>query len=78
MAVPTYPGGMAIEKHDRRPARGGLPFPAIVLIGALAVFGAITAVQFMLSAVVGVVKFALVVVVIVAIGWWVVSAKGNR
>lgn len=77
-AAPLYAGVMAIERHDRRPSRGGLPLPAVIVIGALAIFGAITGVQFVLSAVVGIVKFALVVVVVLAVAAWVVSAKGKR
>jgi hypothetical protein len=69
---------MAIEKRETKPQRRGLSLPAIVVIGALAVFGAITAVQFALGAVLGVAKFVLIVVVIGAVAAWVVSAKGRR
>jgi hypothetical protein len=69
---------MAIEKHDRRPERQGLPLPAVIVIGALAIFGAITAVQWALGAVVGVVKFGLVILIVFSVGAWIVSAKGRR
>lgn len=55
-----------------------MPLPAMIVIGALAVFGLITAVQFALSWVVGFAKFLLVVVVVVAVAAWVISAKGRR
>ena len=55
-----------------------MPLPAMIVIGALAVFGLITAVQFTLSWVVGFAKFLLVVVVVVAVAAWVISAKGRR
>ena len=69
---------MEMERHDRRPSRSSLPYPAVLVIGALAIFGAITAVQFALGWLVGIVKFLLVVVVVIGIGAWVVSAKGRR
>lgn len=52
--------------------------PARVAIGALAIFGALSVVQWAMSALVGTVKFALVVVVVIAVAAWVVSAKGSR
>ncbi len=57
---------------------GSLPFPAIVVIAALAVFGAVTAVQWVLASLIGIIKFGLVLVVIVAAVGWVISAKANR
>ena len=55
-----------------------LPFPAVVLIAALAVFGGITLTQWLVGSLAGILKFVLFAVIIVAIGGWVVSAKGNR
>jgi hypothetical protein len=72
---------MAIEKRDPDPhpsTRRSMPLPAMIVIGALAVFGLITAVQFALSWLVGFAKFLLVVVVVVAVAAWVISAKGRR
>ncbi len=69
---------MAIEKAGEPPARSGLPLPAVVALGALAVFGAITAVQWVLSSLLGLIKFGLVVVVVVAVAAWVISSKANR
>ena len=69
---------MAIERRDSHPTREKLPFPAIVVIGALAVFGAITGVQFLLGWLLGFVKFGLVVVVVGGVGWWIITAKGRR
>ncbi len=56
----------------------GLPFPAVVVIAALAIFGAVTAVQWVLASLIGIIKFVLVVVVIVAAVGWVIAAKANR
>lgn len=70
---------MAVEKHHSdRPARGGLSFPAVIVIGALAILGAITLVQWALSAVLGLIRVVILIVVVVAVGAWVVSAKANR
>ena len=73
-----------MERQDppARPSKGarqrGLSLPARVVVGALAVFGAIMLLQWVIAALLGVVKIALLIVVIVAVGAWVVSAKGSR
>ena len=51
---------------------------ARVVVGALAVFVAITMVQWALTAILSIVKFGLVVAVIIAVGLWVISAKSSR
>lgn len=55
-----------------------LPLPAVILIGALAVFGAIAAVQWILASLLGLLKVALVLVILGAVAVWAVSAKANR
>ncbi len=55
-----------------------MSFPASVVLGALAILGAITLVQWALSAVLGLIRVAILIVVVVAVGAWVVSAKANR
>lgn len=69
---------MELERRNSRPARQGLSVPAKVVVGALAVFGLIVLVQWLLAAVLGLVKWALFVVIVVAVAAWVVGAKGNR
>ena len=69
---------MAIERHDESPRRGGFSLPAMVAIGALAIFGAITAAQWLLGTLLGFIRLGLVIVVVIAVGAWVVSAKGDR
>lgn len=69
------------EKSDsgKDPQRSDrLPFPAIVLIAALAIFGAVTAVQWVLASLIGIIKLGLVLVVVAAAVGWVISAKANR
>lgn len=57
---------------------GRMSFPAVVVIAALAVFDAVTLVQWVVGSLAGILKFGLFVVIIVAVGSWVVSAKGKR
>lgn len=49
-----------------------------MVIGALAIFGAVMLVQWVIAALLGIIKFALVVVVVVAVAVWIVGAKGSR
>lgn len=69
---------MEIERREQSPKRQGLSVPARVALGALAVFGAISLLQWVVTALVGTIKFALLVVVVVAVGAWIISAKGSR
>lgn len=55
-----------------------MPFPAVIVLGALAILGAITLVQWALAAVLGLIRIAILIVIVVAVGAWVVSAKANR
>jgi hypothetical protein len=67
-----------IERQQPSPKRQGVSVPARLAIGALAIFGAVTMIQWAIGTLIGTVKFALVVVVVVAVGAWVVSAKSSR
>lgn len=69
---------MAIERKKQAPQRRGLPRPARVLIGALAVFGTITLVQWIIVSLLGIIKLALLVVVIVAVAGWIINTKSAR
>lgn len=70
---------MAIEQsRPGRAARRKVPFPAVIVLGALAILGAITLVQWALAAVLGLIRIAILIVIVVAVGAWVVSAKANR
>ena len=48
------------------------------MIAALTIFGAVTAVQWVLASLIGIIKFGLLLVVVVATIGWVISAKANR
>ncbi len=52
--------------------------PAVIVIGGLAVFGAVTLVQWLLASILGLVKLIVAVVVLLGIAGWVVSTKANR
>ncbi len=52
--------------------------PARLVLGALAIFGAVTMVQWAVGALLGIIRFALVVVVVIGVGAWVLNAKGSR
>ena len=70
---------MAIEKSQGgQPARSGLPFPAVIVLGALALLGGITLIQWALSTVLGLIRVAILIVVVIGVGAWIVSTKANR
>ncbi|MCY3850431.1 MAG: hypothetical protein OXF75_06480 [Acidimicrobiaceae bacterium] len=56
----------------------GLPFPALVVVAALAVLGMISLVQWLVGSLAGILKFGLFVLIVVAVASWVVSIKGKR
>ena len=73
-----YAPVMELERQNTQPARRGPSLPAKAAIAALALFGAVSMVAWVLNSILSIVKFGLFVVVIVAVGIWVISAKGRR
>lgn len=73
-----YDGIVQPEFPTRSPERRGIAAPGRILLGALAVFGAITMVQWVFVSILAIVKFLLLIVVVLAVGAWVVRAKGSR
>jgi hypothetical protein len=67
-----------LERRRHTPRRRGMSMPARIVMGALAIFGAVTLVSWVLASIISIVKFGLLVVVIVGVGAWVVNAKGSR
>ena len=55
-----------------------MPFPALVVVAALAVLGMISLVQWLVGSLAGILKFGLFVLIVVAVASWVVSIKGKR
>jgi len=76
----TYCCGVDLERRHETPRRrsGRLSMPARVALGALAVFGAVTLVSWVLASIISIVKFGLLLIVIVSVGAWVINAKGSR
>jgi hypothetical protein len=66
MGTPIRSAG-PVDIVSEKPERPQLPLSAVILIGALAVFGALAAIQWLVGAVFGVLRLGLVVIVIVAI-----------
>jgi len=60
------------------PAPSGPSFAARVLIGAVLALVAIIVLQWVLAAVLGAIRFVLFIGVVLAAGFWVVTAKANR
>lgn len=73
-----YPAPVAIERPERQQPQRRISIPAVIVIGGLAVFGAVTLVQWLLTSIIGIVKLIVAVVVLLGIAGWVVSAKANR
>ncbi|HSL59206.1 MAG TPA: hypothetical protein VK866_15275 [Acidimicrobiales bacterium] len=67
---------------SRLPARpdddSRLPVAGTVAIGGLAIFGALALVQWLLGALLGLVRFGIAVVIIVAVLTWLVGRRGER
>lgn len=60
------------------PERPRLPLSVMILIGALALFGALAAVQWVLGALFGVLRLGLVVAIIVAVAMLVFRGGSGR
>ena len=59
-------------------ASSGPSFAARIFIGAVVALVAIVVLQWVLSAVLGAIRFVLFVAVLLAAGFWAVSAKASR
>ncbi len=70
---------MDLERRSSGPApAGGLPLPAKIALGGLALFGAVTLLQWVILGALRFIRFGLFVLVVVALVGWAVSAKANR
>ncbi len=69
----NYPGSM-----NRSDDASRLPFPAVVVIAALTVFGLITMVQWLVGSIATILRFGLFLLIVLAIGSWLLSAKSRR
>ena len=75
----AYDPDMDLERRTSEPARSsGVPLPAKIALGALALWGTLTIVQWVIFSALRFIRFGLFVVVVVAVAGWVLSAKANR
>ena len=65
-----------------KPARANddsrLPVSATIVVGGLALFGALTLVSWLLGALFGIMRFAIAIVVIVALIGWIAGRRLDR
>ncbi|MDG2026405.1 MAG: hypothetical protein P8J50_04795 [Acidimicrobiales bacterium] len=69
---------MGLEHQKNAPSKGGASLPTRLVIGGLAVFGAVSLVQWVLTSLIAFVKFGLLVVVVLGVVGGVLSAKAGR
>lgn len=67
-----------MEKPVRTDDDSRLPLSATIAIGGLALLGAITLVTWLLGALLGIVRFVIVAVVIVALLGWLAGRRLDR
>ena len=61
------------DKPERPPS-----LAATVVVGGLAAFGAITLVQWLFASVIGLIRFGIAVVIVLAVLAWVVGRRAER
>ncbi|MEM9467891.1 MAG: hypothetical protein AAGA90_21140 [Actinomycetota bacterium] len=70
---------MDLERRTSEPARSsGLPFPAKIALGGLAVWGAINLLQWVVFSALRFIQLGLFIVIIVSVAGWVLSSKASR
>ena len=78
-ATLAYAHRMDLERRNSDPAPSGrLPLPAKIALGGLALFGAVTLVQWVLVSTLRFIRFGLFVVIVIALIGWALNAKANR
>ena len=69
---------MTFDRPDARPPAPRLPLAAKIAVGALALWGTFTALDWFISSALRLIRFGLFVVIFIALFGWAVSAKGRR
>ena len=69
---------MPSDVEPRAKRSGGPSLSALVVMGALAVVGAITLVQWAVAVFAWLISFAMLMVVLLGLAWWVVTEKRRR
>ena len=73
-----YDRGMTFDGPDARPPAPRLPLAAKIAVGALALWGTFTVLDWFISSALRLIRFGLFVVIVIALFGWAVSAKGRR
>ena len=73
-----YYRGMTVDRPDARPPAPRLPLAAKIAVGALALWGTFTVLDWFISSALRLIRFGLFVVIVIALFGWAVSAKGRR
>lgn len=69
---------MNTERPTSETTHNGLSLPAKVALGAFALFGVLTILQWVILSTLRFIQLGLFVVIVVALFGWAVSAKANR
>ena len=63
---------------SQAPSRTRLPWPAVAVVGALAVIGVVTLVQWVIAIFAWLITLLMMVVVMVGLGYWLVAELRRR
>lgn len=69
---------MDLERRNASSPPSGLPFAAKIAIGALALWAGLSLLQWFIASALSFARFGLIVVIVVSVFGWAVSAKGSR
>jgi len=69
---------MNADRPDAQPSSPRLPLAAKIAVGALALWGTFTVLDWFISSALRLIRFGLFVVIVIALFGWAVSAKGRR
>ena len=69
---------MPSDVEPRAKRSTGPSLPALVVMGALAVVGAVTLVQWAVAVFTWLISFTMLMVVLLGLAWWVVTQKRRR
>ncbi|MAL65761.1 MAG: hypothetical protein CL413_01045 [Acidimicrobiaceae bacterium] len=73
-----YHRGMTFDRSDAPPPAPRVPLAAKIAVGALALWGTFTVLDWFISSALRLIRFGLFVVIVIALFGWAVSAKGRR
>ena len=74
----SYPSVMGMDEQPELKRQRKILWPTRLILGALAIFGAITLLQWLIASLIGIVKLALLAVVVMGILGLIFSTKNAR